>query len=321
MNEALTAAVAEAAQAMGRAGKVVGGRAEQIPRHELFHAANSICSQKVRAVLAYHGFGYISHSVNLFEGQTYLPGYVRLRMIGCESLGGTLATHHGGTTSTETGGCDGAVVPTLIDRSTGEVVVDSKRICLRLDAEAPEGQRLYPAGLASAIDVELAVVDNLPNYQMLMGRTPKGAEATHSRADTYAAFSLRKVAWCDQLISEHAGEPILKKAYSAKRAKESSAADELFAPEAMRTAYDKAEAALGALEGKLAKRGERAWLWGDRPTMADLFWGIELMRMTDVGTVGFWEGGRLPRVERFAAAAAALPAIRSAITDWPGARF
>jgi 2,5-dichlorohydroquinone reductive dechlorinase len=31
------------------------------PRFELFRAANSICSQKVRAVLAHHAMPYVEH--------------------------------------------------------------------------------------------------------------------------------------------------------------------------------------------------------------------------------------------------------------------
>ena len=321
MDDTLMALVSEAAHALGGASEPIGVGAGEAPRYELFHAANSICSQKVRGVLAQHGIGYASHKVNLFEGQTYLPSYVRLRMIGCEALGGALAVHHGGTTSTEIGGCDGAVVPTLVDRAAGEVIVDSKRICLHLDRQVPEPDRLCPAALAGVIDAELAIVDNLPNYQMLMGRAPKDAESSETRTDTYAAFSRRKVAWCDRLIEEHAQDDALVRAYTAKRAKELSAADELFVPEAMRAAYDKTQAALHALERKLAARGTSGWLFGDRLTMADLFWGIELLRITDVGEAGFWEGGRLPHVERFAAAAEALPAIRTAIIDWPGARF
>ena len=43
--------------------------------------------------------------------------------------------------------------------------------------------------------------------------------------------------------------------------------------------------------------------------------------MANVGANGFWEGGRLPEVARFATAAEHLPAIKSAILDWPGALF
>ena len=316
----LEATVSGAARALGGKGELIGSDRGEPPRYALFHAANSICSQKVRCTLAQHDLPYLSHPVELFQGQTYLPDYVRLRMLGCDRLGGALASHHGGTTSTETGGCDGAVVPTLVDWTLDEVIVDSKRICLHLDAQVPEAERLRPAALAAAIDAELAVVDNLPNYQMLMGRPSAGAESAESRSDAYAAFSRRKVAWCDRYIEDHAADGALVRAYTAKRAKELSAADELFSPAAMQGAYDAAERSLQALEGRLAEQ-DGAWLFGDALTMADLFWGIELLRMQDVGVASFWEAGRLPRVERFLARAAALPAIRSAIIDWAGARF
>lgn len=315
----LRAAVAGACEVLGGAGEPAGPANGEPPRFELFHAANSICSQKVRTVLAHHDLPYRSHPVDLFRGETYLPGYVRLRMIGCAALGGDLAARHGGTTSTEAGGCDGVVVPTLVDWASEEVIVDSKRICLVLDTVAPEADWLRPAALADAVDRELGVVDNLPNYQMLMGRTPSGAEGV-TRGDVQAAFSQRKVGWCDRYLDEQAGDDLLVRAYTAKRAKELSAATELFSPEAMRDAYRVAEAALGELEARLAAR-TGAWLLGERVTMADLFWGIELMRMRDVGVADYWEAGRLPEVERYAAATEALPAIRRAVTDWPGARF
>lgn len=185
------------------------------PRYELFNGANSICSQKVRAVLAHHALPYVSHTVRMFEGQTYLPGYVRLRMVGCGRISGALVSHHSGSTSTAAGGCDGAVVPTLVDWQDRAVVVDSKRICLRLDRQADAG--LYPDALAAAIDQELAVVDNLPNYQLLMGRQVAMSEGAATRNDVGGSFSRRKVAWCDRYLQEHPGEATLVQAYTAKR--------------------------------------------------------------------------------------------------------
>ena len=315
-SDGLDTIVARARTALGDGGGTGGAVA---PRFELFHAANSICSQKVRCVLAQHDVAYASHVMNLFLGQTYLPDYVRLRMRGCDRLGGALAGHHSGSTSTQRGGCDGAVVPTLVDHGTGEVLVDSRLICLHVDAQAPEERRLRPAALSDAIDEQLAIVDNLPNYQMLMGRTPREQERPESRADTLAAFSMRKVGWCDRYLDEHADDETLTRAYAAKRAKEASAAEGLFSADAMRAAYDTAEAALGGLE-RVLSRSDGAWLFGERPTMADLFWGIELIRMADVGVASFWEG-RLPLVERLLSSVMALPAIRQSILDWPGARF
>lgn len=287
---------------------------------ELFHAPNSICSQKVRSVLAHHGPAYVSHSVNLFEGQTYLPDYVRLRMLGCESFGGALAAHHSGSTSTSRGGCDGAVVPTLIDWRASQVIIDSKRICLHLDEQVAEPERLRPSRLADDIDAELAIVDNLPNYQMLMGRTPGASESAVTAGGTGGKFSQRKVAWCDRYLAAHADEPALVAAYTAKRAKELSAANELFSPEAMKAAYGHAQAALVELDRKLERR-DGSWLFGDAVTMADMFWGVELLRMKNMGVATFWEGGRLAQVEAFSTATEALPALRSAILHWPGAMF
>lgn len=320
MNQTLTSSVVRAREALSSRADAIGASADATPPLELFHAANSICSQKVRSVLAQHALAYISHQLNLFEGQTYLPDYVRLRMFGCERFGGALVAHHSGSTSADAGGCDGAVVPTLVDWRSDEVIVDSKRICLHLDALAPEADRLRPLEFAVGIDAELAVVDNLPNYQMLMGRTPSASESGATASGVAGRFSQRKVAWCDRYLREHADEPALVAAYTAKRAKEASAAAELFSPEAMTSACGRAEAALHDLQRKLERR-TGAWLFGDVFTMADLFWGIELLRMKNTGVAMFWEGGRLPQVEAFSAATEALPSIRTAIIDWPGAMF
>ena len=323
MERSLESLVAGARAALGSVGHAVGHQQDPgthtVPRYELFNGANSICSQKVRSVFAHHGLAYVSHTVKVFEGQTYLPGYVRLRMAGCERLGGALASHHSGSTSTASGGCDGAVVPTLVDWQAGEVIVDSRRICLYLDSQIEAGW-LYPPGLHAAIDDELTTVDNLPNYQLLMGRKVAESEAAATRDDVGGSLSRRKVAWCDRFLQEHADDPTLVRAYAAKRAKELSAADELFTPAAMQAAYDRADASLQGLQRKLAGRSG-SWLCADAVTMADLFWGVELLRMKNMGVATLWQGGRLPAVDAFSAATEALPSIRAAVVDWPGAMF
>ena len=320
MDNGLDVIVAGARKALGDKGQRLGPVSEQPSRFELFNGANSICSQKVRTVLAHHEVPYVSHTVNMFLGETYLPGYVRLRMVGCGQLGGALASHHSGSTSTAAGGCDGAVVPTLVDWDTGTVVVDSRRICLYLDAQAPASHKLYPQAHAGAIDEDLTTVDNLPNYQLLMGRKVAASESAATKHDVGSSFSERKVAWCDRFLREHPDEPGLVQAYTAKRSKELSAANELFSPDAMAAAYDRARLALDALEAKLARRSG-PWLYGEAITMADLFWGVELLRMKNMGVATFWEGGRLPEVAAFSAATEALPSLRTAILEWPGATF
>jgi 2,5-dichlorohydroquinone reductive dechlorinase len=320
MQQTLEDIVQGTREALNSTGRKVGPSTDAASRFELFSGGNSICSQKVRCVFEHHQIPYVHHAVNLFLGQTYLPAYVRMRMLGCDAMGGNLAALHTGSTSAADTGCDGAVVPTLIDWKTRSVIVDSKRICYYLDAEIDDGMRLRPTSLAESIDRQISVVDNIPNYQMLMGRTPAKSESTATKDNVGQDFSRRKVAWCDKYLAEHADEPALVRAYTAKRSKELSAADHLFSPEAMSKAHAHAESALTNFEQALVA-GAGDWLFGTRFTMADLFWGIELLRMKNLGVSGFWEDGRLPHVASFADKTEALPLIREAILEWPEAMF
>ncbi|MDB5966901.1 MAG: glutathione S-transferase family protein [Polaromonas sp.] len=318
MTQDLEHTVAELRRSLGAVGERINAGPSSTPRFELFHAPNSICSQKVRTVLAHHHLPYTSQLVKIFEGQTYLPAYVRLRLVGCDALGGGLVTEHTGSTSVSSGGCDPAVVPTLVDWETGQVLVDSKRICFYLDGVA--GGTLRPADLQHAIDAELEVVDNLPNYQMLAGKPPGDDHRPASRRQSNGVgFAMGKVERCDRYLAEFADDADLVRGYTAKRAKELNAAERLFTPEAMRTAYDRAEAGCAHLEHKL-QSGER-WVVGGKVTLADLYWGVELLRMQNLAVESFWTGGARPAVAAFVDRAAALPAIRSAVVDWPGALY
>lgn len=317
--ESLTA---DLCAALGTLGEIVSRPNEAgEPRFLLFHAANSICSQKVRVVMAQHQISYTSHTLNIFSGQTYLPSYVRLRLVGCERIGLPLVATHTGSTSMSSGGCDPAVVPTLIDRQTDQVIVDSKLICLYLDGLIPESQRLRPISLERAIDVELDIVDNLPNYQMLVGRPA----ATDTRPQQLqrndgANFSMSKVKRCDQYLAECAQDEALIRAYKAKRSKELNAAENLFSQEAMQIAYTKAATACALLNSRL-QTSASAWLMGNSVTMADLFWSVELLRMKNLCVGYFWEHNKLPGVAKFVAAAERLESVRSAVLGWPGSLF
>ncbi len=323
MTPSLHTLVNEARSALNSAGARVGPQAPGTPRYELFSAPASVCSQKVRAVLAQHDQAYLSHSVDLFGGQTYLPAYVRLRLIGCDDMGAALVSHHSGSTSVAYGGgCDAAVVPTLVDWEMGEIVVDSKRICHHIDAHADhKPSSLRPTHLAARIDEQIDIIDNLPNYQMLSG-LPPGLDRRPDalRGKTGVAFALSKVERCDRYLAEHADDEALVRAYRAKRAKELDAARQLFTESAMRTAYAKAEAACDALEQELSRAGTE-WLLDDLVTLADLYWGVELTRMHNLGADTFWKDGARPALAAYAERTRELPAIRQAIIHWPGALF
>ena len=283
------------------------------PDLHLFHAPNSICSQKVRAVLAERGIDYSSHLLNIFAGDTYDPDYVRVRMVGCRSADLRLADRHLGTTSVASSGCDACVVPTLIDAATGAVLVDSRAICVGLDTRAASGPSLIPDQLRTPIFAEMAIIDELPNYQSL---AVKVVPATVPR-NTFAAS---KVARCDALLAKHQGDPDLRAAYQAKRDKEQFAAEKLFDDAALMAARQAIVDALAGLEVRLSEASGR-FLFGDTLTMADLFWGCELLRIDEMGDASMWQDNRLPLVEAYLARLSDVPSLRTAIIGFPGARM
>lgn len=315
----LETAVALARAQLSTPTELIGRPGHQRTRFELFHAPNSICSQKVRAVLAHHDLPYMSSSMSIIAGETYLPDYVRLRMLACELEGLPLVSRHSGSTAVTTGGCDPAVVPTLVDWEAGKVVIDSKRICIYLDDVPDCSSKLRPDALAEDIDKELDLVDGLPNYQMLVGRAPDAdRHGASPRAGTGVNFALGKVERCDRYLAEFSDDEALQRGYRAKRSKEQSASEQLFSPEAMLAAYNKAEAACDQLEQTLTQRAS-PWLFGEVLSMADLFWSIELLRMKNLGADKFWTDGLRPHVADYVRRGEGTSAIRSAVLDWPGA--
>ena len=304
---------------LGTDGELVGSTPGTDVEFSLFNSPNSICSQKVRAVLAYHGVAYTSHSMNMFVGQTYLPDYVRLRMIGCRSAGLPLVSRHSGSSSAKRSGCDPAVVPTLVDWRTDSVVVDSLQICQYIDELFPDEERLMPRHLADQIELE--IVDLLPNYQMLMGLPPgEDTRPAARRGDDGTTITMSKVKRCDTALAEHSDDPELVVAYSAKREKEYMAATRHLTPEGMRAAYDTAQREIDVLDEKLSQSQER-FLFGAAPTMADIFWGIELLRMENIGAVGLWRDEPHEHVEAYLETIRTLPALRLSVTDWPGSQY
>jgi hypothetical protein len=123
------------------------------PRFELFHAASSLCSQKVRTVLFEKKLAYRSNDMIILSSmgadgvvpaEHYHPPYVRLRLIAGREMGRDLVTGYSGRTSVDTEGFDPCVVPLLVDYEAGRVIADSKRICCYLDAVSREPIQLLP---------------------------------------------------------------------------------------------------------------------------------------------------------------------------------
>lgn len=287
---------------------IANGPAGSDPRYRLFHAPSSVCSQKVRTVLHALEQPYHSHLVNIFAGESYAPAYVRLRAQACTEAGHRFSDHHSGSTSVAGTGCDACVVPTLIDRREGQVIIDSHRICLFLCDEA--GGDLLPADLAAEIAAEMEIVDALPNYPLL------AVKVAGPTADGGNGFAQGKVERCDALIAQ-SEDPLLVAAYQAKRNKEASASAGLFTPKAVAAAEAGMQAAFAALERRLSEG--RTYLHSDRLNLADIFWAIELIRTEDLGQSAWIEA--LPKLSRYYRALKLEASIRAAILNWPGARL
>jgi 2,5-dichlorohydroquinone reductive dechlorinase len=274
-----------------------------------YHAANSICSQKVRLVLGHLNIAHQSHEMALLTGDTYDPEYVRLRAEGCRQAELPFAQTHLGTTSVSAAGCDACVVPTLVDARTEQVIIDSHAICNALDQRC--GSPLTPEAYKTQIAAELEVIDHLPNYQVL-AITLRDPDAP------ITAFADGKVARCTQRISENPQDHVLVAAYAAKRDKEAMAAQRLFDDNAMARARDAINDALVTLETRLDGAGP--FLFGVHVTMADLFWAAELIRCIDLDQTP-WDHGVLPNVAAYSASLMGLSSVQHGILNHPGARF
>lgn len=289
----------------------VGTRGVGARHLELFHAAVSPCSQKVRAVLAALDLPHEAVSMGLFQGDSYLPPYVRLRLFACDALGLPLQASHTGSAGVQQCGADAAVVPTLIDWEAERVLVDSRRICVYLDDLC--GSPLRPAGLRATVDEQLLRVDALPNYPIFVSHGLRRAGAA-SPFRSGADVAMAKVARCDRYIAECAPDDPVVRGYAAKRAKEWSAARGLFSAAAIQQAQARLDASLDGLEADLRGRST-AWLLADSLTLADLVWGVELVRLHGLDPALLGAEGLRPNVAAYHQRLAQWPAIRSAVAD------
>jgi 2,5-dichlorohydroquinone reductive dechlorinase len=292
------------------------------PRFELYHFALSLCSQKVRACLAEKNATFVAHDINLQMPLlgNYDPGYVRLRLTADPGEG--FATGYTGRSSVGTEGFDPAVVPTLVDRETGIVVVDSLAICRHLDLITEPAGALVPLDLAHNVARELAIVDSTPQVAVLYCAHPdldfrperlrKGMLGVHDRKIT-------KIKAAREMFL---GEPALLAAYDAKIAKEEAARDYVTTPDLMRASVNEMLAIVAKLDTRLSDG--RKWICGDRFTLADVFWSVSLFRMKWLGMAFVWEGAHTlnietrPSVASYGARLFERAAFRASAIDWPG---
>jgi glutathione S-transferase len=307
--------------------RVVGAAGAETPRFELFHAGMSMCSQKVRTVLAEKAIPYTSHELVIVASkgiyteefkpaENYRPGYVKLRIYGGMELGSAYAEAHTGSSSVETEGFDACVVPVLVDHQERRVIVDSKRICEHLDRVGEGPIRLIPqeANARAEVMAQVDTVDRTPHPGFLYGfhpdddRRPDFVKAVMADVHDVKCGSLQK------FIDDNRGDEQLVAAYRSKIAKERAGKALAFDPERQRAVRSRAQRVIEEFDARLGARGA-PWLCGADYTLADAVWGISLYRMHWLGLATLWS--HMPRVGEYAARAYKRPSVAEQVIHYP----
>lgn len=307
--------------------RIVGDTPGQTPRFELFHAGLSLCSQKVRAVLAEKAIPYTSHELVIVASkgiyseefkpaENYRPAYVRLRMRGGKQLGTPYATEHTGVSAVDTEGFDPCVVPTLVDHDEGCVVVNSKLICEHLDNAVTGQIKLIPGDAAAraAVMAQVDVVDRTPHPGLLYGFHPDRDDRPEFIKAVMADVHDVKCDSLQKFIDANAGDEELVAAYRSKIAKERAGKALAFDPDRQRDVRARAQAIVDNLDVQL-ETCANPWVCGADYTLADIVWGISLYRLEWLGLASMWVDK--PRIQEYTALTYRRPSVWDQVINFP----
>ncbi|MBO9198219.1 glutathione S-transferase family protein [Rhizobium sp. 16-449-1b] len=290
-------------------------------RFVLFHAAMSFCSQKVRATLAQRGSSFDSNDMFilghrgadgiLVPAENYAPDYVRLRLQGKASMG-RLVGAYSGISSVSNAGLDPCAVPTLVDLDTGEVVVDSSRICVHIDAAIPGTDRLVPTDPLQLENMQrqLEAVDLTPHPGLLYGFHPEDDRRPAAIKQAMSSVYEEKIEALTALIKANGDDAELVAAYQAKIAKEDGGRKVRYDATFQNELRSTTRSILLKLEGDL-RNNEFTWLCAPHVTLADLFWAVSLVRLKYLGLAELWSD--LPQIQAYLDRLLELPSIQSEV--------
>ncbi|NOV19685.1 glutathione S-transferase family protein [Ensifer adhaerens] len=305
-----------------RVGKIRNPNGDSKGRFVLFHAAMSFCSQKVRATLAQRGAAFKSNEMlilgrrlpdgTLIPAENYSPDYVRLRLRGREVMKGPLVEAYSGISSVSAAGLDPCAVPTLVDLDTAEVIVDSLRICIHIDAVLPGSNRLIPVDPRQLKNVrrQLRAVDLTPHPGLLYGFHPEDDRRPEPIKQAMSSVYEEKIEALNSLIKANEDDSELAAAYQAKIAKEAGGRDLRRDPGFQIKLRDTTRKILLGLDADL-RQNQYDWLCAPHLTLADLFWGVSLVRLKYLGLASLW--GDLPTIDAYLERLLELPSIQSEV--------
>ncbi len=113
-------------------------------------------------------------------------------------------------------------------------------------------------------------------------------------------------------------DPKLDAAYAAKISREEAGKTFVSSPDRMRAIIAETERLIAEFGETLAESGG-PWCFGDRFTLADIFWIVSLFRLEFLGYGWLWkEHAERAHIDRYAQAGYALDSMKFAVRHWPG---
>ncbi|KAB8315948.1 glutathione S-transferase family protein [Tolypothrix campylonemoides VB511288] len=243
---------------------------------ELYYASGSLCSQKVKLVLAEKNLEWKHHSINLLTFENLQPSYIRLNSKG--------------------------VVPTLIH--DGKVITDSAVIVRYLDEQFPH-PRLIPdePALLERMLCWIDLQDKFPMLEVMYGNF-RGIEGVVLRRSVQ--IKERMLAQLIQTNSE------LKEQYAAKLKDIRQLNSTIRNAKEIEGINTKIEPLLDQLEAQLSQTN---WLCGATYSLADTVWTAVLNRLDELGFGRLWENSTRPALGSYLNQLKARPSFKTAIQD------
>lgn len=310
---------------------IVGSDAN--PRFELFHAASSLCSQKVRTVLSEKQLPYRSNDMMILSSmgpdgvvpaEHYHPPYVRLRLMAGLEIGREFVSGYSGRPSVDTDGFDPCAVPLLVDYEASRVIADSRRICCYLDAVSRAPVQLLPddAEARAAVMRQVSIVDQMPNGALLYGFHPDTDRRPDALKTVMETVYDHKIAALEAMLAGNGDDAELVAAYRAKLAKERGGRAVRRDAAFQRAAHHHVEGVLKELDRTLGA-APALYVAGHAFSLGDVLWGVNLVRLAYLGLAPMWHD--LPNVARYVETLVKRPslcreAVRATIDSLPPSR-
>jgi glutathione S-transferase len=241
---------------------------------ELYYASESLCSQKVKLVLAEKQLEWKGHLLNLLTFENLQPSYMQLNPKG--------------------------VVPTLVH--DGRVITDSALIIQYLDEHFPH-PKLTPTRpeLQATMQRWIALQNQFPMREVMYGNY-RGIEGWVLRRSVQIKQRL-----LPQLIQAH---PELQAQYETKLKDVKQWNSTIQNAQAIESINRKIEPLLAQLETQLT---QTEWLCGDTYSLADVVWTAVLNRLKELKFDCLWENNTHPALNTYFHHLKMRPSFKAAI--------